>query len=60
MNYRYFYNAQGTIVGIAEYTLTCLCASMSDSAGYVDSTNKIDTNLYQVDLTNQTLVALSQ
>jgi hypothetical protein len=60
MNYRYFYNAQGAIVGVAEYSVVCMCASMSDSAGYVDSTIKIDASVYQVDLTNQTLVAQSQ
>lgn len=60
MKYRYFYNAQGAIVGVAEYSSICLCDSMCDSAGYVDSTTKIDTSVYQVDLTNQTLVAQSQ
>jgi hypothetical protein len=60
MNYRYFYNNTGDIVGFASYKSVCLFVEQADSVGHIDSQDKINIDDYRVDLTTQTLVSRSQ
>lgn len=60
MKYRYFYNAQGKIVGSNLYKSICLVEGMSGSIGYIDSETKVVIADYNIDLTTLTLVAKSQ
>ena len=55
MNYRYFYNSQGRIIGFSEYRTQCLVASVIKSIGYIDSEEKINIKDYHIDLTTLTL-----
>jgi hypothetical protein len=59
MNYRYFYNTTGDIVGFASYKSVCLFVEQSDSQGHIDSQDKVDISQYKVDLTTLTLVSIS-
>ena len=60
MNYRYYYNAQGTIVGFTQYKIVCYAGGVADSTGYIDSQSKINISDYSVDLTTLALVANNQ
>ena len=60
MNYRYYYNAQGTIIGFTQYKTVCYAGGVNDSVGYIDSTEQINFDDYHVDLTTLTLVPNNQ
>ena len=60
MNYRYYYNSQGTILGFTEYRTICYTTAVGDSTGHIDSTDKVVIEDYTVDLTTKTLVARNQ
>jgi hypothetical protein len=60
MKYRYYYNAQGTIIGFTEYKTECYAGGVNNSTGYIDSEVRINTDDYTVDLTTFALVAKNQ
>jgi len=60
MKYRYYYNAQGIIIGFTQYKNICLSQGIGDSTGYIDSDERITIEDYRVDLTTQTLVDVNQ
>jgi hypothetical protein len=58
MNYRYFYNDTGTILGFSRFKRTCWTIGMVNSVGYVDSDQLVDIDTHRVDIESQTLVAI--
>lgn len=60
MKYRYYYDAQGTIIGFTKYKTQCYAVGVGDSIGYIDSDTEVDRTQYKVDLTTLTLVENNQ
>jgi hypothetical protein len=58
MKYRYFYNAQGTILGYGEYRKVCFQTGIVDSVGYIDTDSPVDIDAFVVDIETQTLISI--